>query len=285
MRIPCDVTVSPLVNTEWWNSHVQCSKFRRQGIDIICASFIHPKPKANVIFLTGLAESFIKYSEVIQFLYERGFNVFTYDHQSQGLSGRCKSTSLPNCSYICVIIKFLGLTESQSVWVHTFEDYVDDFVYFTTTISKDFPNLPIFVLAHSMGGFITAIAMARLPTLINRAVLCAPMLRMKCGMKATDFQMPLPQPLTYWIVAVARYFGLGTMHSLGYFTEKPTDKINLNVYTSCQSQLDKWMSLRMRYPQLIATCVTNDWAYHSLRAQRRFADRYEFVKTNTLILR
>ena len=90
MRIACDIQVSPLTNTEWWNNHVHYSKFRRQGIDIICASFHHPKAKANIIFLTGLAESFIKYSEVIQFLYERGFNVFTYDHQSQGLSGRCK---------------------------------------------------------------------------------------------------------------------------------------------------------------------------------------------------
>jgi lysophospholipase len=90
MRIACEIQVSPLTNTDWWNDHVHYSKFRRQGIDIICASFHHPKPKANIIFLTGLAESFIKYSEVIQFLYERGFNVFTYDHQSQGLSGRCK---------------------------------------------------------------------------------------------------------------------------------------------------------------------------------------------------
>jgi alpha-beta hydrolase superfamily lysophospholipase len=171
------------------------------------------------------------------------------------------------------------------VWVHTFEDYVDDFVYFVTTLSQEAPNLANYVLAHSMGGFIAAIAMARLPSLISRAVLCAPMIRMKCGMKATDFQMPLPQPATYWIVAVAKYFGLGTRHALGYFTEKATDKININVYTSSQSQLDQWIALRMRYPQLIATCVTNDWVYHSLRANQRFADRYEFVKTNTLILR
>lgn len=65
------------------------SKFRRQGIDIICASAEHPHPRAKIVFLTGLAECFIKYSEVIQFFYEKGFSVYTYDHQSQGLSGRC----------------------------------------------------------------------------------------------------------------------------------------------------------------------------------------------------
>lgn len=90
MRILCNVSAAPLVNTKWWNEHVEYSKIRRQGIDIVCASFNHPKPKANVIILTGLSESFLKYSEIIEFIYEQGFNVFTYDHQSQGLSGRCK---------------------------------------------------------------------------------------------------------------------------------------------------------------------------------------------------
>ncbi len=89
MRTSCDINVSPIVNEDWWIATVSYSKFRRQGIDIICASFKHPNPKANIIFITGLTESFVKYSETIQHLYEKGFNVFTYDHQSQGLSGRC----------------------------------------------------------------------------------------------------------------------------------------------------------------------------------------------------
>jgi lysophospholipase len=246
---------------------VQYSKFRRQGLDIICATFLHKKgAKANLIFLTGLTESFLKYSEVIQYYFEHGFNIFTYDHQSQCLSGR-------------------WLTESQSIWIHTFEDYVDDFVYFATTITKDSPSLPIFLLAHSMGGFIASIAMARLPSLIQRAVLCAPMLRNKCGNKASHYQYPLPQPLTYWIVSLLKYIGLGSMHTIGFFKEKPTDKIPINVYTSDAEQLTKWEALRMKYPNhMITTCITNDWVYHSIRAQKKFAERYSFVKTNTLIL-
>lgn len=267
MRIPCEILCAPLINTKWWTDHVHYSKFRRQGIDIICASFIQPKSsKANVIFVTGLTESFIKYSEIIQLLYENGFNVFTYDHQSQGLSGR-------------------WLTESQSLWVHTFDDYVDDFMYFVTTISKDFSHLPIFVLAHSMGGFIAANAMCRLPTLVNRAILCSPMIRCKCGVKALDFRYPLPETIAYWFASLNNYLGLGTYHTLGYFKEKPTDRMNLNVVTSDQEQLDRWIDLRMRYPNLITTCVTNDWIYHTIKAQKKFASKYEFVKTNTLILR
>lgn len=179
----------------------------------------------------------------------------------------------------------IGLAESQSIWIHSFEDYVDDFVYFVTTIAKEYANLPTYLLAHSMGGLISSIAMSRQPTLINRAVLCAPMFRNKCGMKSLDFRFPLPQPLTYWITSLMCYAGLGTMHALGFFKEKPSDKLSLNVVTSDQEQLDKWQALRAQYPNLIATCVTNDWVLHSIRAQKKFALRYEFVRTNTLVLR
>lgn len=128
-------------------------------------------------------------------------------------------------------------------------------------------------------------AMSRLPTLINRAVLCAPMIRNKCGVKYFDFKNPPPQSLVYWITYLACYAGLGSMHCMGFFKEKPTDKLKLNVTTSDQEQLTNWQDLRMRYPALIATCVTNDWLLHSIRAQKRFFHRYQFVRTNTLVLR
>jgi alpha-beta hydrolase superfamily lysophospholipase len=91
MRTACDISSPPLMNAKWWTEHVQYSKFRRQGIDIICASCVQPRvSKANVILVTDLSDSFLKYAEIIQLLFENGFNVFTYDHQSQGLSGRCE---------------------------------------------------------------------------------------------------------------------------------------------------------------------------------------------------
>jgi pimeloyl-ACP methyl ester carboxylesterase len=151
-------------------------------------------------------------------------------------------------------------------------------------VSKEI-NLPVFLIAHSMGGLIASMAMSHLPALINRAVLCAPMFRNKCGVKAFDFKYPPPQPVVYWITSLACYSGLGSMHCLGYFKEKPTDKLSIDITTSDQNMLNQWQDLRMRYPSLIATCVTNDWILHSIRAQKKFSRRYEFVRTNTLVLR
>lgn len=266
MRTSCGIIASPLTNTQWWNTNAKFSKFSRQGVDIICASFINPQAKANILLVTGLTESFLKYSELIQYYYERGFNVHTYDHQSQGLSGR-------------------WLAESQSIWIQTFDDYVDDFIYFATSLPKECSSLPVYLIAHSMGGLVSAVAMVRLPTLIKRAVLCAPMIRNKCGLKCFDYKYPIPQPAAYYITALSCYLGLGRMHALGYFKERATDKLPINITTSDQKQLNKWQDLRMRYPQLVTTCVTNDWVLQSILAQKKFYHRYEFVRTNTLLLR
>lgn len=161
-------------------------------------------------------------------------------------------------------------------------------MYFVTTTTKENNNadLPVYVIAHSMGGFITTAAMSRLPTLINRTVLVAPMLRMKCGMKCLNYRCPLPQTVAYWLTNLSCYLGLGTMHAVGFFKEKSTDQLPLYVYTSDAEEQLKWQNLRMSYPNsLIATCVTNDWVLQSIRAQKKLANRYQFVKTNTLILR
>ena len=259
------IKYAPVLQAAWWNENCEYAKFNRQGIEILTASFVHHTPKAAVVLLTGWSETFLKYSDVIKAIYDRGFSVFTYDHQSQGLSGR-------------------WLAETQSTWVHSFEDYVDDFVYFVTSCARENAHLPMYLLAQGMGGLIASIAMSRLPTLINRAVLSAPMFRNKCGMKALEYAFPVPQPIVYWIVYWACKAGLGTMNTLGFFKEKAIEALKLNIGTSDAEQLHHWQLLRQKYPALLSTCVTNDWVLQSIRSQKKFSRFYEFVGTNTLIL-
>ena len=266
-RTPIDANYTPIseIDAKWWEKHVLYSKFNRLGIDVVCASFENPDAKANIIFVTGWSESFLKYSEVIHKLYDSGFSIYTYDHQSQGLSGR-------------------WLAEPQSTWIHSFDDYVDDFIFFVTTISRETSKLPMYLLAHSMGGLVSSIAMSRLPTLINRAVLSAPMFRHKCGLKCFNYAYPLPQQIAYWATVLSCRAGLGMMHAIGFFKEKSSDPLPLNVTTSDIEQLERWRQLRQKYPQIMSTCVTNDWVLQSIRAEKKFEARFEFIQTNTLIL-
>jgi hypothetical protein len=52
------------------------------------ATFENPNARANVVITTGWSETFLQYASFIRTLYDEGYNVYTYDHQSQGLSGR-----------------------------------------------------------------------------------------------------------------------------------------------------------------------------------------------------
>ena len=74
------------------------------------------------------------------------------------------------------------------------------------------------------------------------------------------------------------------MNAIGYFKEDSRDKLIINITTSDQNQLDNWSKLRLKYPEIMSTCVTNDWVVQSIRAQKRFSRLYEFMGTNTLIL-
>lgn len=234
--------------------------------NIYVASFENPDATASVVLTTGWSETFLKYGSIIRTLYEEGYNVYTYDHQSQGLSGR-------------------WLPDTQSTWVNSFDDYVNDYVYFVTQILQNDRNkLKIYVLAHSMGGFVAAVAMARNPSIINKAVLIAPMLRMKCGTRQMNYRFPAPQPIVHWLAYLNWVVGLGTAHSVGYPNEVCTDKVPRDTFTSDEEQLENMEALRRKHPNTIATCVTNDWIRKSLELQIEFSRLYSLVRTNCLIL-
>jgi lysophospholipase len=254
----------------WWSDHVEYYQFNRQGINIMCASFEHKaeEPKANVVVVTGWNQTFLHYADIIRRLFDSGFNVHTYDHQSQGFSGR-------------------WLEESpQSTWVHSFGDYVDDFVYFVVTFITrgGFGSAPVYVLAHSMGGLIVSIAMERLPALIDRAVLSAPMLRNKCALKCFDYNYPLPQQLVYYITMFCCEMGLGRMNGLGFFIEDPKERIKTYVRSSDYEQMNIQQQIKETYPETIACCVTNQWILESIVAQKKFARVWDWVRTETLVI-
>ena len=259
---------------EWWRDHVKYWQFTRQGIDIVCAKFEHSpltnvKPIANVIIVTGWGDTFLKYAEITKYLYENRFNVHMYDHQSQGLSGR-------------------WLPDTQLVWINSFDDYIDDFIHFVNMISKDDKstsfNLPLYVLGYCMGGLVASATMARLPSLISRTILISPMFRNKCGIQRWNYSFILPQPIVRWCAYLAAWAGLGSSRCLGFSREQPETALPLNVFTSDEKQLLMQQALRCRHPQIIANSITNDWLNETIIAQRKFAHRFDFIRTNTMII-
>jgi len=289
-RIPTQISelsdIEPVIHVEWWRNSVKYSTFSRQGIDIFCASFINPDAKANIIFVTGWNESFLKYAELFKTLYEAGYSVYTYDHQSQGLSGR-------------------WLMDEQYTWMYSFDDYVQDFVFFVNQIEQsqissskikgkdeDTKNdnhlekikIPTHCICHSMGGLVVGVAITKYPTLIDRIAFSAPAFRFKCGMKCMDYQGPLPLPIAYIINSLAVKFGFGQFPLLGSFKEDPAWPVTRQLSTDSE-QLELQRQLRMKYPYIISCCGTYKWCLNCFDAQEAFAKMYSSVRAKCLIFK
>lgn len=126
-------------------------------IPIACRTFYAPNPIAKVILCTGYNESYLKYSELIMDLCEMGLSVYCYDHRGQGFSGRFPE-------------------QNKKGYVDNFENYVDDLCFFFENVSGNQENnLPIFIIAHSMGGAITSLAISEKKINPTAVILCAPM--------------------------------------------------------------------------------------------------------------
>jgi acylglycerol lipase len=90
------------------------------------------KPKAIVVLVHGLAEHCGRYDYVVQKLNEFGYGVYRFDNRGHGRSG------------------------GKRGYLDDFHKFIDDADLFVDRAQEENPQLPVFMLGHSMGGFITA---------------------------------------------------------------------------------------------------------------------------------
>lgn len=127
--------------------------------------FISPQHDKVILLCPGRIESYVKYPELAWDLFHCGYDVVIIDHRGQGRSGRL-------------------LQDSHRGHVEEFNHYVDDLetLYLKEIISR--PYRYRYALAHSMGGAIMALMIARQPKAFDAVVLASPM-----------FGIYLPMPL------------------------------------------------------------------------------------------
>ncbi|MHA1145803.1 MAG: lysophospholipase [Candidatus Helarchaeota archaeon] len=89
-------------------------------------------PKAIVQIVHGFGEHSGRYSNVVEKLVPVGYMLYATDHRGHGKS------------------------EGVRTYVDSFNQFVKDQRMFHEVIRNDQPNLPIFMLGHSMGSFIAA---------------------------------------------------------------------------------------------------------------------------------
>lgn len=142
-----------------------CEFLGQLGVLIRCRAFLNASRRGAIVIAAGYTENMRKYSETAFDLYQAGFSVFLYDHRGQGYSQRL----LPDPT--------LGTIDE-------FDYFADDLHQFVTTVvRKDLRGTNqsldhVYLLAHSMGGAIGALALEKYPGDFRAAVLSAPMLKL-----------------------------------------------------------------------------------------------------------
>ena len=97
------------------------------------------RPKGVIIISHGFTEGAQKYDEMIYYFLKAGYHVCMPEHMGHGLSYR--------------------LTEDPSlVHIDTWKRFVRDFLKVCHVVKEQYSELPLFLLAHSMGGAIGTIA-------------------------------------------------------------------------------------------------------------------------------
>jgi len=133
------------------------------------AYFMQP-PEHNsqsIIIVSGRSESYLKYQELCFDLYRLGYNVFIADHRGQGLSARMLANTHKG---------YVESFDHYSIDLHTFiRDIVSPAQLKNNNTSKPY------ILAHSMGGAITARYLQVHPDSIKAAVFSSPMFRINSG--------------------------------------------------------------------------------------------------------
>jgi lysophospholipase len=112
--------------------------------------------KGIFLLLHGRAEFSEKYESIAKKLQAQGFMVISPDWRGQGLS-------------------FRELENRHKGYIRHFDDYIDDLDAFYLRVVQPF-KLPVYILAHSMGGHIALHYMSRHPLKITKAVLVSPMI-------------------------------------------------------------------------------------------------------------
>ncbi|MGU5730125.1 alpha/beta fold hydrolase [Aeromonas jandaei] len=245
---------------DFWRQHAIEGEFKgKDGVAIRYAALRQEKVDRAILIVNGRVESYLKYQELAWDLWRQGYSLYLIDHRGQGMSGRM-------------------LKDHDKGYVDQFDDYVVDMKQFHDQIIMADKPAKLFLLAHSMGGAISARYLERWPDDIRAAVLSSPMLGINLG------GMPkwLAKGLATTIGTVGGWFGeppygpgQGPYQDHGFAD---------NELTHSQSRYQAFRQMYEQHPQIKLGGATAHWIYQGITgADAAIADAGA-IKTPLLLL-
>ncbi|MFQ2921159.1 alpha/beta fold hydrolase [Aeromonas allosaccharophila] len=245
---------------DFWRQHAVEGEFKgKDGVTIRYAALRQAKVDRAILIVNGRVESYLKYQELAWDLWRQGYSLYLIDHRGQGMSGRM-------------------LADPQKGYVDQFDDYVVDLKQFHDQIVMADQPAKLFLLAHSMGGAISARYLERWPDDIKAAVLSSPMLGINLG--------GLPKWLAKGLAA--------TMGTVGGWIGEPPYGPGQGPYqdhgfadnelTHSQSRYQAFRQLYEQHPQIKLGGATAHWIYQGITGADAAIANAGAIKTPLLVL-
>lgn len=112
-------------------------------------------PKAVVVFVHGLGEHLGRYNYLTRKFNNDGFTVYRFDHRGHGHSAGARA------------------------FYEDYNEIIDDINHIVNVAKGENPNLPIYVLGHSMGGYAVACYGIKYPNNVNGIIMSGGLTRDK----------------------------------------------------------------------------------------------------------
>ncbi len=227
-------------------------------------------PRGTVLLLAGRAEFIEKYTETAEALLLRGFQVVAFDWRNQGLSDR-------------------PLANRQIHHLADFATLVDDLDAIHARLVAPLAGAgPVVLMAHSMGGLVATLALARDardgedgeggPPRYAAALLSAPMYDIHTGL--------LPRPLVAWLAACGCACGWAERYAFGQGDYDPADAVFRpgNAITSDPRRYAAFHDPYAARPELRLGGVSFGWVAAALRAADRVQGPLPLERVRTPVL-
>lgn len=194
--------------------------------------------RKNIVLIQGRAETWYKYLPLMYELYNKGYNVFTFDHVGQGASYRYV---IQNFSYI---------------------ENFDDYTYFTKKFLEYFGLTDPIIIANSMGCAIAINLLKADDVKPQKIVLISPMIKIKLNF--------LPFFLVKTISRIMNFFRpLSPVWGQKEYTKPIFEK---NYKTHSLSRFNFYHNIYEKYPNLSIGGVTWKWLFESIKNEINFID-------------
>ncbi|NOI68442.1 alpha/beta fold hydrolase [Vibrio sp. 99-8-1] len=242
-----------LMQEEWYSNKMenQVAKLwqqRDEGYIQGCAdkqlywvSLTAPHHTKAVIVVNGRIESAWKYQELFYDLYQKGFDVYSFDHRGQGLSERL-------------------IENPQMGYVDYFDDYVDDMASVLANVDLS-GYQQRHILAHSMGGAVATRYLQRYSTIsFNSIALSAPMF-------GVDIKWYLRPIVTYLIPVIV------TLYTKPFYLTENRDyypkPFEINPLTSSSLRYHWFRQLYEAKPEMKLGGPSARWIWQALSAAKQ----------------